>query len=329
MAAVRSMKLLILLAPLLQSWAVQPRELEDWLTSAKGFSLSREEASTLAAEKWSTLTQCGVNIKTLQSLKDVMYDKDGMDLSAPELRKNLMWMAEQHVSSVKLRKLYQALSGGYTISGGLALPKSEAQWMAMDLAAKSVEPDQLKELYKVMYGYAGLGFAQKDAQETAIAQAIAFANATSFQETYLQAIARGATKEEAIKIAGSTAVNNNLGGLVRRYAKDAKPYTSLKFQQFYPETWYAEWIAGPLEQKVSNDRKAYTASQYSRHFRYKDWMATYTGHTEATQMRLASDGKAYSMWDYQKQYNDEWQSKWAASPELACAECGAVGRSEL
>ena len=49
---------------------------------------------------------------------------------------------------VPRKQLYGALSGVYTLSGGLQLPKAEAQAMTHLLALKRAEPDDLKELYK-------------------------------------------------------------------------------------------------------------------------------------------------------------------------------------
>ena len=48
------------------------------------------------------------------------------------------------------KQLYGALSGVYTLSGGLQLPKAEAQAMTHLLALKRAEPDDLKELYKAV-----------------------------------------------------------------------------------------------------------------------------------------------------------------------------------
>ena len=48
------------------------------------------------------------------------------------------------------KQLYAALSGVYTLSGGLQLPKAEAQAMTQLLALKRAEADDLKELYKAL-----------------------------------------------------------------------------------------------------------------------------------------------------------------------------------
>jgi len=228
----------LFLAPFLfcfSAWGfVQPRELEDWLASSdRGLAMSREEARSVASVQWSTLTQCGITIQTLQALKDVMYDHTGMDLGMSDLRQKLFPVAEQHISPGKLTQLYQALSSSYTFSGGLGLAKAEAQSMTTDLALRRAEPDQLKALYQVMYGWNGLGFTQKDAQQTSIEQAVAGSNASQFYITYSAAVAAGAPSQYALTQSSIAAVKANLGGLERRYAKNAQPYTSTEFKQYY------------------------------------------------------------------------------------------------
>merc|ERR1719195_2554782 len=111
------------------------------------------------------------------------------------------------------------------------------------------EPDQLKQLYQVMYGYSRVGFDQKTVQTQAIQESILGTDAAKFKEEYL--------KTKNLQAAITIGVVGNLQGLVRRYAKDAKPYTAQEFQNYYGSSWLLEWHDGPLEKRVS-DRKAYT-----------------------------------------------------------------------
>lgn len=319
---------LLLLRP---AASVQPKELEDWFASSQGLALARPEAEALAAQQWQVLTQCGVTVPKLQALKDVMYDHKGMDVSMQQLRSELLPLAEQHAAPEKLGRLYTALSSGYTISGGLALDKAEAQLRAVDLVRHRAEPDELYALYRAMYGYGGLGFDQKSAQQTSIQLALAGADAGRFEDAYKQAKAKGASGPAATTQAAGAAVASELSGLVRRYAKDAKPYTAAEFQQYYGQRWLDEWLAAPMELRVSSDRLARTASQFAKHYG-SQWQDRYSASAEATQKRLAGDAKAYSMQEFQGYYGDSWQSQWASAPELPCSQCApyaALGLADL
>jgi len=303
----------------LPAWALQQKELEDWLVSSNGLAMTASEAADAASQHWNALAHCGVEIRNLQSLKDTLSDKGSIDLSLPEIRSQIFLLAEQHVAGEKLQQLYWALSASYTLGGGLGLPKDQARTMMHLLALKKAEPDQLRELYKVMYGYYGLGFAKSLAQTTSIQLAQAGANAATFKTTYLENAKRG--QSVAIAEASKEAVVQDLAGLVRRYALDVKPYTASEFLQHYGEgAWMNQWLDSPLEKKISNDRRAYTANQFSRHFP-STWEPMYKGSPEATQLRLAQDGKVYSMAEYQQYYGDQWHDKWNVSPELSCKEC--------
>ncbi|CAE7243093.1 rps1 [Symbiodinium pilosum] len=277
------------------------------------------DAAAAAKQHWNALAQCGVEIRNLQSLKDTLSDRNSIDLPLPDIRAQIVLLAEQHVAPEKLQQLYLALSSGYTLSGGLALPKDQAQTMMHLLALKRAEPDQLKALYQVMYGYSGLGFAKSLAQTTSIQLAQAGADSAHFKETYIASAPRG--QATAIAEASKAAVTNDLSGMVRRYALDAKPYTAGEFLQHYGEgAWLNQWLDSPLEKRLSNDRRAYTANQFSRHFP-STWIAMYKGSQEATQIRLAEDGKPYTMAEYQQYYGDQWHDKWSVAPELSCKEC--------
>eukprot|EP00438_Fugacium_kawagutii_P010890 Skav231398 [mRNA] locus=scaffold1456:144622:145494:- [translate_table: standard] len=280
--------------------------------------MSSSEAADEASRSWNALAKCGVEVSTLQALKDVLYDSATIDLTIPEIRSQILQLAEQHIKPDKLKQLWLALSGGYTLSGGLQLPKAEAKTMTHVLALKRAEPDDLKALYKVMYGYYGLGFDRALAQTQSIQLAEAGADADAFKSTYTATVSKG--QQAALIEATKASVAKNLQGLVRRYALDGKAYTASEFQQYYGEGWLSAWTDSPMEKRLSTDRKAYTADQFSRHFG-RSWASLYQSRPEATQLRLAEDGQVYRMVEYQKYYGDQWHDKWSVSPELACKEC--------
>ncbi|CAJ1418490.1 unnamed protein product [Effrenium voratum] len=306
------------------AWALQPKELEDWFASSNGLAMSREEAAHTASTSWNALAQCGVEVSTLQKLKDTLQDRNSLDLSLPEIKSQLLLLAEQHVNPDKLRQLYYALSGSYTLSGGLGLAKDAAQTMTRLLALKRAEPDQLKALYQVMYGYSGLGFDRALAQTQSIQLAQAGADAAQFKETYLATVQKG--KQEALIEASKTAVAKDLEGAVRRYALDGSLYSAAEFQRYYGEGWLSAWLDSPMEKRISTDRRAYTANQFFRHFKS---IAVFKNQPTATQQRLAEDGKVYDVAEFHSYFRDQWHDKWSVAPELACKECAPYGQKAL
>merc|ERR1712032_856539 len=304
----------------------QPKDLANWLSSEDGLSLSSYAASALANQEYHALTLCGVTLKDLQALKDTMKTKMDLGISAT-VQNNLFVLAEQHVAADKLYNMFYYLSSSYTLHGGLGLDKAQAQAMALSMTLARAEPDQLYDLYQVMFGYKGLGFDQKTAQTQAIQLALAGADAPTFKENYM--------KNKDLQKATLMSVSANLQGLVKRYAKNGQPYTVEEFQKYYPSDWIQEWLNGPLEKKVSTDKKAYTASSFSRHFG-TNWAAKYRNSEEATQVRLAKDGKSYTIPQFLTYYGNTWQTEFIAAPELACLECApymhmeaAAEKSEL
>ena len=93
---------------------------------------------------WNALAQCGVEIRNLQALKDpggqesahgrsaalcnfpgflkellsvqdTLSDRNSIDLPLPDIRSQIIQLAEQHIASEKLQQLYRVLSSGYTL----------------------------------------------------------------------------------------------------------------------------------------------------------------------------------------------------------------------
>lgn len=299
---------------------VQPKELQDWFASADGLAMTPSDAQALASQSWQTLTLCGVAVKDLQALRKVM-GSSGLDLDISRLRQEILLLAEQHVNPDKLGTFYTALTSSYTLYGGLALSKSEGQQRALNLIKARGDPDQLYALYKVMYGYSGLGIDQQTAQQLSIQLTFAGADADTFKSTYQANKDRGASPAVCAQNASTAAINANLEGLVRRYSRDAVPYTGPEFQQFFGATWLTEWLNAPQEMRISDDKRAYTAAQFKRHIG-SSWSAKYRTATEAIQERQADDGKTYSIDQYKQYYGvNNWQPLWARSPELPCSTC--------
>jgi len=139
------------------------------------------------------------------------------------VRTQILPLAEQHASPEKIGQFYTALVSGYTVYGGLGLPPSAAQTYALQLVQARAEVAQLYDLYKVMYGYHGLGFSQAVAQQTALQQALVGASADQFKSTYLST--------KSLEQAVQASVNSNCDGVTRRHARNGEPYTSLEFQK--------------------------------------------------------------------------------------------------
>jgi len=297
---------------------VQPKELEHWLSSPEGLGMSATDAEKEAEERWQSLTQCGVTVKNLQALKDTMANQKHMALDVLYNRHWFFKFAEHHVNPSKVTQFYDLLSSGYTLYGGLAYDKNAAQEIALEMVDKSADPDVLYALYRVMYGYDGLGFSQDSARHWSIQLAEAGANATAYKEAYQTSAAESP----------HLAVAAYLSGLERRYAKDGKAYIAEEFYSFYTAgTWMDEWISAPLEKRLSADRRAYTANQFSRHWP-SAWVDKFKGSKEVTQVRLANDGKAYTIAEFRDYYADKWQRSWADAPELACKECAPYAEIE-
>jgi hypothetical protein len=251
-------------------------------------------------------------VPDLQALKDVLSDPKKLGLDTGAVQKNIFVLAEQHVSPDRLYTLFFYLSSNYALRGGLSLSIAESQEKSLKMIVERADPDNLKDLYRVMYGYDGLKFDQKTAQTQAIQETLAGTDDATFKETY--------TKTHDLQKSIDMGVPAYLQGLVRRHAKDGKPYTAEEFQKYYSSNWLSEWLDGPLEKKVSTDKKAYTAGAFSRHFG-GNWAPEYRTSAEATQVRQAGDGKPYTIAEFESYYGKTWQTEWKLAPELPCQEC--------
>eukprot|EP00429_Kryptoperidinium_foliaceum_P006262 CAMPEP_0176023242 /NCGR_PEP_ID=MMETSP0120_2-20121206/11333_1 /TAXON_ID=160619 /ORGANISM="Kryptoperidinium foliaceum, Strain CCMP 1326" /LENGTH=314 /DNA_ID=CAMNT_0017356399 /DNA_START=24 /DNA_END=965 /DNA_ORIENTATION=- len=299
--------------------AVQPKELSDWFASPDGLAMTRQDAAALAAQEAQTLTQCGVTIRALSDLKATMYDPGHMDLPMKELRSQILLLAEQHASPADLGYLFDVLFSTYTHGGaGLGLPKLIAQQQAIELARLRTNPKDLQSLYGALLT-PSFGINVKRAQDLALTLARAGADS----KILIAAYPRTRNLDSAV----ASAVSSNLDGVVRRHAKDGKPYTALEFQSHYRD-WLSEWTDAPSEMHVAEDHKAYTAGEFATHYG-NIWESKFKSGAVATQMRLAADGKPYDMVEFQSFYTDSWQTRWAAAPELPCKECAPFDASEV
>merc|ERR1719469_15308 len=188
------------------------------------------------------------------------------------------------------------------------------------MAKLKVEVAELTSLYSQMTGWFGLGFNQSLAQETATLLAFAGADAANFAALYRKVAPSGGTAE-AIRIASASAVNADLNGVIRRYAKDGVALYSHEFQSRYEKQWLMEWLASPEELHVSSDNLAHTAGQFFKQYG-TGWEIVWHATLEATQVRLGKDGEAYTMLEFQEFYSDAWQAAWREAPEVPCKQCG-------
>jgi len=111
---------------------------------------------------------------------------NGLGLHIDDVQKDILILAEQHIEPDKLNQLYQILIGGWwKLPGGLTLPVKEAQPRVIELARKRFEPQNLKDIYGVLFGYSGgILLPQTQAQQLAMEAAVAGVDAPTFQSTY-------------------------------------------------------------------------------------------------------------------------------------------------
>jgi hypothetical protein len=311
---------LVLIAFLTRAFAATPQEYEAWFRASNGLAMSSSDAAAWARSYSANLAASGVTVPALQKLRDVMYSSSGLGLTLPVVRQNILLQAYEHASPEKLGALYNLLYGGWWTSGGLSLPKSEAQSRALDLNLRRTEPELLKALYEVLYGTFGLQLPQAESQKTAIEQSAAGADPAKFKETYLSAKKKGLPPATCTAEASREAVKANLQGLVRRHAKDTVPYSAAEFQSHYGDGWLNEWLSSPFEQRVAQDRFEYTAASFAEHYG-SSWVVQWANSKVATQVRVAQDGKHYTMKEFADYYRDAWQNLWDQAPEMSCLEC--------
>eukprot|EP00746_Dinoflagellata_sp_MGD_P070191 gnl/MRDRNA2_/MRDRNA2_28724_c0_seq1.p1 gnl/MRDRNA2_/MRDRNA2_28724_c0~~gnl/MRDRNA2_/MRDRNA2_28724_c0_seq1.p1 ORF type:complete len:337 (-),score=77.67 gnl/MRDRNA2_/MRDRNA2_28724_c0_seq1:73-1083(-) len=259
---------------------------------------------------------------------------NGLGLRIDDVQKDILILAEQHVEPTALNQIYQILIGGWwRLPGGLTLPVELAQPRAIEMAKKHVEPQNLKDIYAVLFGYSGgILLPQTRAQQVAMEAATAGVDVPTFQSAYTAQTKAGASQDDALKAAEKASVAANLHSLVRRYAKDGNLYTADEYQKYYYDNWLFEWMVAPEEKRVHYDGKAYRASEYEIYFG-TNWFVEWAKDKEATQVRHDfSDGHEYTMIQFQQFYKNDWQIQWAASAEVACKECTspvAMGTKEM
>lgn len=314
------MKKAILLLLCATASAVTPAEYEAFFRSPTGLSLSASEAASLAKTEATMLDQSGVTVESLQALRDVLYKSSGLNLNIADVRAQIFRLAYQKVSALKLQALYDILSGNWWTAGGLTLPVAEAQSRSMELAVRKTEPEQLRAIYEVLYGSFGLQLPQKDSQVAAMEQAAAGADPATFKSTYLAAKKAGKNPGDCMAAASASAVQANMQGLARRFAKDAEPYTASGFQSHFQGSWLSEWLSSPIETRVGADQHEYTAAEFSEYYG-AGWVAQWANSKVATQVRFAKDRKPYTIKEFLEYYPTDWQSQWAAAAIAPCQEC--------
>lgn len=295
--------------------AVQVQDLQNFFMSPNGLSMTTTDAYSLAVREAGYLTNCSVTVPMLQSLRDTLYASTSLGFSLTDVRTNLLPLAYQHVDPKDLSALFQTL---YSVSS-VGLPRTLAQSNAMGLAQKHAEPYLLGPLYSVLYSVSGVNLPRTQAQQMAIDLTAAGADAGRLQASYLDN-ARRMTKDAALQVATSDAVDFNLQGLAARYAKDGKLYVAKEFQSYYGAQWLLEWQAGVPEKRTSADGLDYTAAEYLQFFG-ASWVSRWNVAPVAVQRRISADGKTYTLQEFQQFYGNAWQTEWFKSYEVldSCA----------
>lgn len=301
---------LVLLSAAPRATAVQEPALTEWFQSMQGLSMSRSDAAALASKEAKTLSACGVTVPMLQALKDTMSSFSAMHMSMSEVRDNLLPLAYQHASPEHLAALYNTLSG----FSDLGLPATEARAGTMKLASKHAEPYLLGPLFKTLSSWSSIGVPRSQAQQMAMDLTLAGADAEKLLESFNAAKSR-MSRDAALEVAVSDAVDANLAGLVQRYAKDGKAYTAKEFQIHYGNKWQTEWQAAPQQKRTANDGKDYLASDFLEFFSTY-WTSKWSAAPVAELRRIAKDGKTYTMGEFFQHYGDNWQEEWFKSYEM-------------
>jgi len=296
--------------------------------------MSSRNSSALAYKEAGVLTQCGISIYKeplkagdLQGLRDIMIDGpspskecSGLGLPMVKVREALFPLAKEHVDPVRLSGLYLALRGDLNMSN------NASQQMAIELAMAHAEPQQLTDAYVALDHE--LYLPTSTAQAASVVLAKAGSDAKVLLSTYKAEKRKGSSDTVALQLSTIAAVNAQLsshgGG---RYAKDAMLYNSTEFQKHYQDAWMDEWIDAPMEKRVVNyipgqeGFQAYRASELSDFFG-TDGPKLWTAAKAATQQRIASDGKTYTIEEFKQYFGaNSWQAQWDFAPEVACKEC--------
>eukprot|EP00435_Cladocopium_sp_Y103_P006627 s1026_g2.t1 len=289
------------------------------------------------------LTQCDVSVQDLTKLKAAMYDTSALDLSMDFCKQNLLPLAKQHVDPDELTKMYGILYGMREVD----LSRSQAQTRSIELVKAYAEADQVKALFQTLDSMSGINLPKSEAQAKSLELGKLGCDPVALTNSFKAA---QGSKDQRLKDASDSAMRANLNGEARRYAKDGQIYSvkdelqscgkwkdvdsyqskpsflfdrmglSHEFQDYYKDTYRQEWANGVPEMKMARDGKAYTVSQY-RIYYAGNWENEWHAASPATQQRLAEDGKPYTVAEFVQYYKDDWQTKWRAAPELPCKEC--------
>jgi hypothetical protein len=304
----------VLLVALLVTPAVgvQFQGLADFFkSSTDGLSMSTSDAEALAKKELGYLTQTGVNVSTLKTLRKIMYSPSGMDMSLSDVRLNLLPLAYQHPDANDLPALYSALYS----SSKVDLAKKDAQMNALSMAEKHAEPCLLGPLYQVLYSTSGVDLPKSQAQQQAIDLTLAGADTGTLKSEYLASRSKYGSAA-ALQWAIQEAVKFNLGGLDERYAQeDLKAYTAKGFQDYYKTSWLTAWVNAPKQKRTAPDGRDYFASEFKVFFG-DSWASYWTKAPIATQRRIAGDGQTYTMQEFKQYYADKWVSEWFKAYEV-------------
>lgn len=276
--------------------------------SAGGLSWGSKKAKRYATDEVANLQACNITIAALTDLKatcDNLTRRSGVSWKLPD---TFLRLAYQHVDPSPTHTEYSMLDLYKVLVGGGLTPNT-AQNSTVQLVLRHASSLQLDAAYKAMGSNVGK-LDKNAAMDAAVSLAKAGADVSQCKAG------------DKFKTCSKIAVQANLQGTPKRYAKNGELYDASEFITHYgDDSWLVEWNSGPEEKRfLPNDKVAYTAVEFFAYFG-TSWTAKWTSAAVATQQRIAKNGAIYTVPEFQEYYKDAWQSEWQEAPEVMCREC--------
>jgi hypothetical protein len=277
--------------------------------SAGGLSWGSNKAKAIAKRELANLQAANITISALTDLKVACNDLTRTSKVSWKLPDTFLRLAYQHVDpkptnpEYSMSELYNSLVAGGDVSASMA------QNLTVQLVLRHASARQLDAARTAMKSKVKLD--KKAALDAAVSLAKAGADVSQCKAG------------DTFKKCSKAAVNANLLGTPKRYAKDGALYAAWEFVTYYGEdSWLVEWNAAPEEKRfLPNDKVAYTAPEFYDFFGVNSWATKWNSATVATQQRIAKNGAIYTMPEFVTYYKDGWQSEWQEAPEVMCQEC--------
>jgi len=276
--------------------------------SGGGLSWGSKKAELYAKREVANLQACNITISTLTDLKTACDELTRQSQATWKAPDTFLRLAYQHVNPSPVHAEYSMLELYKVLVGG-GVTSSMAQNLTVQLVLRHASSTQLDAAYKAM-GSKIDKLDKKAAMDAAISLAKAGADVATCKAG------------DKFKGCSQKAVNANLQGIPKRYAKNGELYAAWEFVTYYgDDSWLVEWNAAPEEKRfLTNDRVAYTAAQFFDYFG-TSWGTKWQSASVATQQRIAKNGAMYTMPEFVTYYRDAWQSEWQEAPEVMCREC--------